>query len=70
LMEDRQFAQSDAELADLRLGSLEPAAQRSVMLYRQALAQQRRWNFRLGAGTAYSNNVNSANRDPMLYLPV
>ncbi|MFY2568999.1 surface lipoprotein assembly modifier [Achromobacter ruhlandii] len=70
LMEDRQFAQSDAELADLRLGSLEPAAQRSVMLYRQALAQQRRWNFRLGAGTVYSNNVNSANRDPMLYLPV
>ncbi|WYX19030.1 tetratricopeptide repeat protein [Achromobacter xylosoxidans] len=70
LMEDRQFAQSDAELADLRLGSLEPAAQRSVMQYRQALAQQRRWNFRLGAGTVHSNNVNSANRDPMLYLPI
>ncbi|MFC3339229.1 surface lipoprotein assembly modifier [Paracandidimonas soli] len=70
LMEDRQFRQSDAELALLRQRPLESAAQRSIVLYRQALAQQRRWDFRLGAGLAYNNNVNSANRDRIFYLPL
>ncbi|QDQ88392.1 DUF560 domain-containing protein [Alcaligenaceae bacterium SJ-26] len=71
LMEDRQFERSNAELALLHQRQLsDPAAQHSVEQYRQALAQQRRWNFRISAGLAYNNNVNSANRDRMLYLPV
>lgn len=70
LMEDRRLREAGAELARLRQRPLEPAAQRGAQLYRQALAQQRRWQLRLGAGPAYSNNVNSANRDRQLLLPV
>lgn len=70
LMENKAFDEAGAQIGQLSTRPLDPAARHDVESYRRALERQRGWQFRLGAGLAYNDNVNSANPDRLLYLPL
>src|SRR5690606_29950825 len=70
LFENKQYRQADEHFIRARKGSMERGAHMNAQRYQLALEQQRRWKFSLQGGLAYNSNLNSANRDKDLYLPV
>lgn len=70
LMEDNAWREADREFAVAQRRLHDPAAQHDVALYRRMLQREQQWQFQAGLGLARNTNINSANKDRFLRLPV
>lgn len=70
LFENKQYSQAQIQFAQARQGHIEAAAHLNAQRYQAALAEQKRWKLSLLSGLSYNDNLNSANQDKFLYLPL
>lgn len=70
LMENKAWREADQQFAMVQRQPLDPDAQHDVAMYRYMMQREQQWQFQAGMGLAYNNNINSANKDPFLRLPI
>lgn len=68
--ENKQYKAATDDFRQARAGQMETAAHQNAQRYQQALLLQRQWRFKVATGLMHSDNVNSANEDEFLYLPL
>ncbi|MGJ8514464.1 TPR repeat-containing protein [Carnimonas sp. R-84865] len=70
LYENNQLKDAEREFQRLSQRRIDIHAQRDIYLYRVAMVDAQQWKFSVAAGLGYDNNINSANPDRVLSIPV
>lgn len=70
LMENKAWREADQQFATVQRQALDPDAQHDVAMYRYMMQREQQWQVQAGVGLAHNNNINAANKDAFLRLPI